>query len=469
MRSFEFFRARVAREISSYFDAKFWNQMVMQAGMAEPTVRHAILALSSLYEAGAMSLSVHQPSSSDRRRYLTGFAIRHYTKAVALLYNRISLTAPSLEVILISCLIFIWLEFLQDNVDTALNHLQGGIRILAEQQYLAGSPTLVKQLARYFTRLHVQASLHGSVTTEFDYNTIIGSTELPVNGPLNFSTIQDARINLDSKMYAVFRFHRRIEKPGFVEAQMRQHPFPDPQSLECMSQSHIASLQEWNTAFQALSTSLSPTSKLHAEELQALHQLELQYLLVSNTLQTLFITTPLVFDNYDADYARMVDLSQQILRHQTHRRASFSPPTTHPIAACTATRTNTLPFDTTIQGPLLYVVLKCRRLPVRRAAVALLRQCPAHEGIWQRDSLVALCEWKIATEERRRPPGASEEEVLPEAARIYAEKAREAVVDGRRVTVVRYKRGASRGIADGAADEEEVTGLSMRLAGLIGT
>jgi hypothetical protein len=150
----------------------------------------------------------------------------------------------------------------------------------------------------------------------------------------------------------------------------------------------------------------------------------------------------------------MVYLSRQILQNQILRQS---------------TSLFTLPFDNSIQRALFYIVHRCRHLPIRREAVQLLQLCPDQKGIWQRANLVAFCNWKTDVEEKGRPQGALDTDPLPENARVYAEKAREVAKDGQSLMVIRFKRAASNRASDAGYDEEEVTNLSMRLAGLLRT
>jgi hypothetical protein len=450
-RSLNYYRMRVSRDISGYFDRDFWNIHVLRVSDTEPAVRHAILALSFLYEAYETSQLVRCFSSGNRYDYLKRLAIREYNRAISTISNRITTNDPLLEVILIVCLIFTWIEFLQGNTDSAVTHLQSGLRILSEQPQRTISRELVQKVAQILGRVLIQATLHGSVTMEFDYDALVGY--IPAPGIMKLATLEEARCIMDGKINSILLFHRRIERPGFTQSRQRLHPFPDPLSLECECQAHINGLEEWNRAFQNLKDCID-ISILTGDSLQALHQLELCYLRISNPLKTLFATTPMIFDKYNGDYARMVYLSRRILESQTLRRSAAL---------------FILPFDISVQGALLYVVLKCRHLPIRQEAIQLLQLCPDYEGIWQRASLVEFCDWKITAEEKGRPCGALEIDPLPENARVYAEKAREVVMNGQRLTMISFKRGASNGISDVLPDEEEITNLSLRLAGLLGT
>jgi hypothetical protein len=379
------------------------------------------------------------------------FAVSQYTKALSMLSSMINTDGLLLEVIMMSCLIFTWLEFLRDNMDDALTHLQSGLRIVSEQQQLAGSRKVVRQVAYILGRVLIQATLHRSFTVEFDYHAIMGY--IPGPGSLGFMSLWEARCDIDGKLSRLLRFLRRIRNAGFAGLRHGCCAFPDLPCLKCLHQAHIRDLDQWKGAFQKLRDRLD-IDALASDALEALHQLELCYLLTSNTLDTLFTTTPMIFDNYNDTYARMIYLSRQILQNKILHQS------TSPF---------TLPFDNSIQRALFYVVLRCRYLPIRREAVQLLQLCPDYGGIWQRASLVAFCNWKIDVEEKRRPQGALETDPLPENARVYAGKAREVTRNGQSLMAIRFKRGASNGVSDVIHDEEEVTNLSMRQAGLLRT
>ena len=47
---FDFFRTRTAPMLSGYFDSDSWSRLVVQISHCEPTVRHAIMAVSFLHE-----------------------------------------------------------------------------------------------------------------------------------------------------------------------------------------------------------------------------------------------------------------------------------------------------------------------------------------------------------------------------------------------------------------------------------
>jgi hypothetical protein len=81
--------------------------------------------------------------------------------------------------------------------------------------------------------------------------------------------------------------------------------------------------------------------------------------------------------------------------------------------------------------------------------------------------LIGYCKWKIAIEEEGRPKGALESDLLPEHARVYDERVSEAIINGRRRTLMSFKRGLLNSFCTIAHDETAVTNLSLALAGLL--
>lgn len=91
----------------------------MQFGHFEPTVRHAILAISSLYE------EFSRGSRITRQICSSSFAIGHYNLAV-----REAKFAGNKQLILLLCVLFVCIEYLQGDIGAALHHVRYGIPIL---------------------------------------------------------------------------------------------------------------------------------------------------------------------------------------------------------------------------------------------------------------------------------------------------------------------------------------------------
>lgn len=447
MRSLYYYRMRVSKRISNYFDVNFWENTVLQMTEEEPAIRHAVVALSSYYEAGELSRLTRSSSAVEQHCYLVRLAICEHNKAIRTLLNQIHTKGQLTEVVVTSCLIFAWLEFLQNDVDDALRHLRSGLRILAEQQ-TPGPHEVAMQVAHISGRLITQAMLHGYSTVEFDYYAIMNSVG---SRSFSFTSLRDARRDLDEIIHSAFRFLDRLENAGYAGLHHAHSTLPDIGFLRDEYQDHVRNLYQWGTAFEGLRDQIA-VDVMKADVVLALHQLELCYLLISNTFETLFATTPMVYDEHNHIFARILYLSQQLRRDQMLRESNSL---------------FTMPFDYSIQGALFYIILRCRYLPIRKEAIQLLQLSPDHESLWQRACLVAFCRWKIDVEENGRPQGVLETDQLPVSARVYGEEARFIVKNIQTLVVVSYKQGVLDGSGGITSDVEEVTNLSTRLVGLL--
>ncbi|EUC41083.1 hypothetical protein COCMIDRAFT_40690 [Bipolaris oryzae ATCC 44560] len=447
-RSLHYYRVRVSKRISSCFDVNFWENTVPQMTEEEPAIRHAIVALSSYYEAGELSRLSESRSAVGRHSYLVRLAIYEHNNAISTLLNQIHTKGQLTEVVVMSCLIFAWLEFLQNNVDDALKHLRSGLRILAEQQQTPCLQQVAMQVAHISGRLITQAMLHGYSTVEFDYSAIMHSMG---SRSSSFATLRDARRDLDGMINDAFCFLGQLENLGYTESHHGRSTLPDFGSLRDEYQDHVRNFDQWRKAFGGLRDRIA-AGVMKVNVVQAMHQLELCYLLISNTFETLFATTPMVYDEHNHTFARILYLSKQLRQYQIlHESNSLF----------------TIPFDYSIQGALFYIILRCRHLPIRKEAMQLLQLCPDHEGLWPHACLVAFCKWKIDFEEKGRPQGALETDPLPVNARVHGEEARCLVKDIQTLVVVSYKRGVLNGPVGVTSDVEEVTNMSTRLVGLL--
>jgi hypothetical protein len=95
-RSFYYLRERAIYDISGYFESEFWDRLGLQISHTEPTVRHALLALSSLCETYE-SKSINQDLTNDRDQFHIQFELQQYSKAVRLLADYLSTSQTRLR------------------------------------------------------------------------------------------------------------------------------------------------------------------------------------------------------------------------------------------------------------------------------------------------------------------------------------------------------------------------------------
>jgi hypothetical protein len=433
-RTFHYFRYRTQEAMSRYFPSDFWDSTVLQISQHHPTVRHAIIALGALYE--DYEVTSRSPKSlncggEDSRRT---FAIKEYTRAVQLLSKDLASDNPPLDCVLASCLIFICLEFLRNDVKTALNHLVAGLRIVDEVAQ-SSSPTtppspkyaskaLDTSTTAIFKRLHSQAVFHGYPASVFA-STSMPCIAFPSVTPTILTDLAHARLVLEDIIGSFFQLVRQYRNSGLLVPSTEDSDASSA-SRNYIVQNFLARLDSWQTAFNDIIKELTVDKPLEKAQLTAVSLLRVHH----RHLYTILATVPLVnemqYDEFRDSFAEMVSLTSDVIEGMDSESAELP----------------TLSFDLGVLGPLHFVIVKCRDVCIRSKAMELMRRAPAREGIWRRDSVVQFSEWKIATEEIEAIKlGWQFGEVMPIEARIFwTTLTEEERSDGTKVTMARYRR-----------------------------
>ncbi|KAH8648626.1 hypothetical protein BX600DRAFT_555084 [Xylariales sp. PMI_506] len=152
-RALKFFHTRAARSLSGPYDGYFWTSLVMQLCHSEPVVRHAVIAISTLYE--DFSCKGRQLS----RLQTNEFALSHYNSAVRKLRD-----VQYEPLVLLACLLFVCIEVIQDNRAQAILHSRHGLTILNNIQNTAVWSQ--DYLAPIFHRLSVMPVFFGSFSSD---------------------------------------------------------------------------------------------------------------------------------------------------------------------------------------------------------------------------------------------------------------------------------------------------------------
>lgn len=169
--AFDFFRLRTSVKLSGILDPVFWGTLVFQASAQEAAILHALTALGAVDLSKAIQrnqTSVDDASCMGRYELL---ALQQYNKAI----GRLSVhfeekNRYSLQVALISCMIFICIELLRENLTAANTHFQNGLKLLDEIQHplkpsLGANPLMLRlregsiedSLIKVFTRLSIHS------------------------------------------------------------------------------------------------------------------------------------------------------------------------------------------------------------------------------------------------------------------------------------------------------------------------
>ncbi|TVY80565.1 Beauvericin cluster-specific repressor BEA4 [Lachnellula suecica] len=389
-RSFHYFRSRNLSSMPGNFEPYFWDNVVLKFSHLYPIVQQSLIALSAIYEEHENSDRMLKGSAISNQ-----YVLQQYTKAVRNLVDYLSSDDQDPTVTLISCLMFVWIEFLQKNLDSGFQHLNSGLKILQDLRKsarLGVSPNggcrdkedIFGSLNRSFTRLRVQAAIHGSPSADF---TTTSTRDMETVGsiPQSFSTIFECRICLDNEFNAIFGYMRRLRDSD----RYSMYAEMGDAAIDYIRVMHIRRLKQWRAATESMMEVPSPQSVSHNSELL---YLDLYCTMVTDILETL-LSDEMSFDKHLPDFEKMLTLCERLILEHPHEK----PPA--------------LSFDMGVIPPLFILILK---------AMDLLRLAPEQEGMWYRDSILKFCEWKVAMEEAGRGDTPSDV-FLPESARIYQE------------------------------------------------
>jgi hypothetical protein len=164
----DFYHRCAASSIASNFDRDFWSGIVLQLTQSEPAVRHAVAALGFLVKTEPGSLKHARSFSAMENRKTLLF---QYNKAVRSLVARMSEPSYTVEIGLVTCLLFICVEYLRGDYPAAFMHLHSGLKVIA--QIGPSSPTslasrvadpelIMSKIAPIFTRAITTGLLIGA-------------------------------------------------------------------------------------------------------------------------------------------------------------------------------------------------------------------------------------------------------------------------------------------------------------------
>ena len=373
---------------------------------SEPAIKHATIALSTLFE--CFQYSGLSPRRNDEADASHGFALKQYNKALGHLVKHLSTDdAHSIEVTLMSCVLFICLELLQGSYSRAVAHLQSGINILRDwrtgnsQSVFANVPvsspsrhSMQNDLSLVFTRLNYQAMFLGSTPARFH---LVSPCEDSKFDPDPYvmealAGLSEARCSLDIIMSKIF---------GFLGS-FRDDPQMIGINPSVIGQTKLlAQLELWMTAFEAFMARSS--AEMSSTDLREVVLLKLHY----NTVRIMLLRgfeTETFFDRFIPDFAAINSLARSLIELPSStlgsslNRATFS-------------------LDMGVIPPLYYTAVKCRDPIVRREAISLICSSPHKEGMWDPELVTKLARMSIAIEEQGREDISSAEDI-PNSVRL---------------------------------------------------
>jgi hypothetical protein len=334
------------------------------------------------------------------------FPIRQYTKALESI--RILLDKSdkrSIELVLISCLMCIYYELLQENYPAAWTHLEKALKVMkppwhnpenwpaSKAPYHAVNLIAVDEdLIQAFARLDIQASSYLSHRAPR-----LSTVMLPTDIPARFTSLRQSREALNGIVGQLQYFmwstadQFRYGSPGSI-------PLPviaEADALEVL-------LQTWADSFSAF---LSHTStKMTPREVRGIRVLWIQQSVAYIKTFTCLYAEESIFDKFDDRFKEILSNAEFLLDIDKGTDLSRVP----------------LSLDMAIIEALFGTAIKCRSHPIRHRAAALLRRVNRREGVWDASVLAKIADRFIAAEEEILENVQDVEARVPEFWRAHA-------------------------------------------------
>lgn len=377
-----------------YFDADFWSRFVVQASVAEPALRHAMVAMGvfNQRQLGAFNGSPNSHMDAHTTGDSTALAMPHqdrngtnndhvaivnYNKSINLLAKLMESSPGSTDTIVLACILFVCIEFLRGDDRAALRHFTGGMAIINNtlSENSTGSMAVIERvkgnLAPFFNRLEMLYTLFGH-DADWQY-----PVALTAAVPARFSSLSHARDSIVHLMNLCLRFIRPLQPLCYEPSPMPLSAFDEQAAL--LSQLHV-----WHSRFSDYKA--ENASRMTPNERYASNLLEIQQLIAHSWVSIATMPFESAHDAHVSAYTKVVCLAEELsaIASSRDQRARYL---------------NTFLLDIEIVGSLHWVAIKCRDPSVRRRAIAVLRSTYRREGLWDSKIATAVAERTIAIEE----------------------------------------------------------------------
>jgi hypothetical protein len=355
----------------------FWNTLLLQASLNEPAVLHAVLTLSSVHKREILVGRVQGGSDDESVPFeQEQFMLSQYVKAIGHLQPHFETKEKgSVRVALITCVVFICLEFLRGHFRTGQKHLENGLRVLREMYGESGDDEGVLRLkpsndpiddwiAEAFSRLQIQELLF--TQSWQDQVLLLQDPEPPLT---IFNSLPQAWQQVERRLQQIFHMGQQSH---------RQRISYDALLAE---QQHIqACFAQW------LSTIETSRENLLAQDPVgfACEMLSLYHSMACIMVSTCLSSSPTSFDtpNNTAQFLSILSLAAHIWDFRRAESRVMALPGNRISMSRSVVDMGWIP-------PLYYTVLRCRIHRVRLHAVRLLEASSHREGI--SDAKVAAC------------------------------------------------------------------------------
>lgn len=424
---------------------------------SEPCVRHALIALGYLNRTETGTLKSARAGLVAPSPHKT--LLFHYNKALACLVQRISEPSYFPDIGLVTCLLFVCIEFLRGNYDGAWAHFNSGLKIIADlrkrrkipsaRNMKSSNPGIIeKTLIPIFIRMMATGVIYGVPSEQ-----VLAASVYPITVPDRpFTSIEEAETSIYNIRNTTMLLVRNVgtkliprkpildsdwqhqkDLPGLHRAYYRELIELKRKAMLSNDDTNTSSTIEFHEARYRELEELERKSRLTPENAMAANSLTLADLeqqedvlelhrawfrsltafergstlskedtLTAHALKisyycTYIITAAATYTD-QTSYDQHLPLFKAIIAHSRAilDAASPPPPSASPAAHFT--------FEISVIPYLYITASRCRCPSTRREALALLERNPPREGLWDAQQHAAVARRIVEIEEGEVDP-----------------------------------------------------------------
>ncbi|KAH8691984.1 hypothetical protein BGW36DRAFT_386741 [Talaromyces proteolyticus] len=415
-RSFQYFYERTVPSLAGYCGSAFWNRLVLQVSQHEKSVWHALVALGALHE--NFEKNEDGPATQLIRQTQDSFAIQEYVAAIRALLNvsdnldfnpstpafTSSAMNLTVDVCLVSCILFVCFEILSGHYVSAINHIRSGMKILREAYYDPRSGTYrhpllkpstvtkleMETLRSMFFRLQSQTLTLTRIETDKPlYNIIEQPSLVQIEIPECFSSIAEARDIFEN--YGCLCSHEYHIAVGKLSSAKAAHV------SDYLIQKYTLIINKWTAALDRFEQSRGhnlTTKEQVGLKILRMYRLQTIITLASGQSEN---SNSFNWDQYNSLFEGIISLAASIAGTRFDTDSTFSTNLLEKGEGFYLKPSFTL--DNGIIAPLYDTAVLCRDPIIRRKAVHILRSVSRQEGVFNSHVSAMAAEKVIAIEE----------------------------------------------------------------------
>ena len=351
--------------------------MVLRVSFSDLALRHLLAGIGALHE--SLDLKARAMPLEESSNYQYRFSLQQCNKALKMLSSTRG-SPPSSAIILLSCILFITYESCQNGIETAIQHLSSGLKLLhmwkgskVSLKISGSEDDLVNEhlypvISRLGNQINVTSQQYGELSKA-------------VRPRLKWTAVAIASQKIDN-----------LEKGGEILetilheiiAMVESPKRPDQESLTNIVTQYSELLNDWHSAFM-LFVQRHEGDKDSSFPLEVII-LQLRYYIAIIVLGTLPFLKERLFDGYNQCFRSIILLCRDF--HQLEQGQSTS-----------QDGMLNLGFDNEIIMPLWMTGCCCRDPYLRREAIDLMYEIKRQEGIWGSEICAIIAQQVMLIEE----------------------------------------------------------------------